>query len=1140
MYRNSEGLVLSASDVVNHLTCVHLTTLDLTHLDTPLELGDVDPTLELLARKGDAWEKAFLAQLRARHRTIVEIPYTKDTPGAAAQTLAAMQAGVEIIYQATLIRPGYLGRTDFLRRIPLKTVFGDYGYEVLDTKLPTRAKASHVLQLCFYSWLLTDLQGAAPPLMTVVLGDGTEKGFRYADYSRYFDRVRERLKTAVSRHPVATYPDPCERCPQCRWVSRCEAQRIADDHLWQVAGIQRGQIVKLTDAGLSTLSALVAAPSDRHVPRLAPETYRRVREQAAIQLRGREAGVPCFDLRPAEPDRGFARLPLPSPGDLYFDMEGDPLYGEDGLEYLFGVTWREGAELRFRAFWGHDPDGEKKAFEAFVDFVGERLVLFPDLHIYHYADYERRALEELMSWHATREAEVDDWFRQRRLVDLYRVVREGVLASTDSYSIKSIEAFYRPKREGAVVSAGASIVEYERWQETKEPAILQAIERYNRDDCESTAELHAWLQRVKPSEIGWRTTGKADAPAATSRTSAADERAKAREQEREARDAVRDGLTEGLPGGSDVWGADENARYLTACLMDFHRRQDKPAWWKLFKCQEATEEELLDDPECLAGLTRVRIDSPVGRAKLPDWVYAYPEQTSKVRAGQKVVRTDTLADVTVLSVDEANRQVTLRPSAKALPDPDRLSLGPSGPINTEALQKAIARFAGAARTDPARYGAVASFLRREPPALQGRMAGKPLLGPGEAPSVRYLTPVIEALDRSHVFIQGPPGAGKTYTASHVIVELLRRGKTVGISSNSHKAIDNLLDAVYRVATKEGVDFVGLQKISEDDGAADSRTRIRRETDANVFDDCSANLVAGTAWLFARPALDQRFDYLFIDEAGQVSLGNLVAMGVAARNLVLLGDQMQLAQPIQGSHPGHSGDSALEFLLAGETVIAPERGIFLDLTYRMHPDVCAFISAAVYDGKLHSAPGREVQQLLLDAGAHPDLRATGIRFVPVDHDGNTQRSEEEAAVIVALYRSLLGQRWRNVRGEEATLTPDDILVVAPYNLQVNLLTQRLPAGARVGTVDRFQGQEAAVVLVSLATSSGDYLPRDIEFLYSKNRINVALSRALCYAVLVASPRLLDVTCRTPEEIALVNLLCWVKEYSDQLEADRGIP
>ena len=264
------------------------------------------------------------------------------------------------------------------------------------------------------------------------------------------------------------------------------------------------------------------------------------------------------------------------------------------------------------------------------------------------------------------------------------------------------------------------------------------------------------------------------------------------------------------------------------------------------------------------------------------------------------------------------------------------------------------------------------------------------------------------------------------------------------------------------------------------------------------------------------------------------------MGVAARNLVLLGDQMQLAQPIQGSHPGHSGDSALEFLLAGETVIAPERGIFLDLTYRMHPDVCAFISAAVYDGKLHSAPGREVQQLLLDAGAHPDLRATGIRFVPVDHDGNTQRSEEEAAVIVALYRSLLGQRWRNVRGEEATLTPDDILVVAPYNLQVNLLTQRLPAGARVGTVDRFQGQEAAVVLVSLATSSGDYLPRDIEFLYSKNRINVALSRALCYAVLVASPRLLDVTCRTPEEIALVNLLCWVKEYSDQLEADRGIP
>lgn len=439
------------------------------------------------------------------------------------------------------------------------------------------------------------------------------------------------------------------------------------------------------------------------------------------------------------------------------------------------------------------------------------------------------------------------------------------------------------------------------------------------------------------------------------------------------------------------------------------------------------------------------------------------------------------------------------------------------------------RFARALSNGEDRYRAVRALLRKESPRLRGRRPGVPLVST-QPVEVGEVTEAIAALDDSHLFIQGPPGAGKTFTGSRVIVELIHRGHSVGISSNSHKAINNLLEAIVIHAQERGVVFRGSKKVS--------RGNPDQYFDGPLIDNVERSeeivpgtpLLAGTAWLFADPRLDQAVDYLFVDEAGQVSLGHLVAMGLAARNIVLLGDQMQLPQPIQGVHPGRSGESTLDYLLDGAATIAPERGVFLSDTWRMHPDVCGFISEAVYDGKLRSAPRCAGQSLLLAPDAHAALQATGIRFWPVEHDECSQRSVEEAEEIRAIFDSLLRQRWRDHKGAEAPITLDDILVVAPYNLQVRQLARTLPAGARVGTVDKFQGQEATVVIVSMATSSGDYLPRDIEFLYSRNRLNVALSRAKCLAILVASPRLLDVECSTEGQIRLVNTLCWAEEYS----------
>jgi superfamily I DNA and/or RNA helicase len=289
-------------------------------------------------------------------------------------------------------------------------------------------------------------------------------------------------------------------------------------------------------------------------------------------------------------------------------------------------------------------------------------------------------------------------------------------------------------------------------------------------------------------------------------------------------------------------------------------------------------------------------------------------------------------------------------------------------------------------------------------------------------------------------------------------------------------------------------------------------------------------VAGTAWLLSSAKLEQKFDYLFVDEAGQVSLANILAMSTCAKNIVLLGDQMQLGQPIQGVHPGDSGKSTLDYLLKGEATIAPELGIFLKDTWRMHPEVCRFISEAVYDGRLEAEPKNVNQRLVLKADANPALMPTGVKFLPVEHDGCSQRSEVEAEVVRSLLDSLLLQSYLDRDGNSHAMSLENILVVAPYNQQVNLLKRVLPEGARVGTVDKFQGQEAEAVLVSMTTSSGQYLPRDIEFLY---RLNVAVSRARCLAVVVANPHLLEVDCKTPEQMALVNTLCWIRDYSEQL-------
>jgi uncharacterized protein len=394
----------------------------------------------------------------------------------------------------------------------------------------------------------------------------------------------------------------------------------------------------------------------------------------------------------------------------------------------------------------------------------------------------------------------------------------------------------------------------------------------------------------------------------------------------------------------------------------------------------------------------------------------------------------------------------------------------------------------------------------------------------------YLTQAAKELVRtladepSVLPIQGPPGTGKTFTGARMIVELVRQGRRVGITAVSHKVISNLLREVCRASVEAGLPLRAMQKGNDGDECQNPMVQ-QAESNQAVLDALAsgmAQVAAGTAWLWARAEMAESIDVLVVDEAAQMALANTLAISQAATSIVLLGDPQQLDQPQQGLHPPGADVSALGHLLRGRATIGTDEGLFLAETRRLHPDVCAFTSELFYDGRLTPRPENKNQRL----NTQGPLDGTGVRFAPVEHSGNQNESPEEVARIAALVDGLLkgGTTWTNKKGETVKLRLEDVLIVAPYNAQVLALAQQLPEGARVGTVDKFQGQEAPIVFYSMATSTPEDAPRGMEFLYSLNRLNVATSRARCVAVVVASPALFQVQCKTPRQIELANAFC----------------
>ena len=579
-------LLLSATDLVNFLGCRHATYLDLRDLTDPQEIPSRDAATVLIFEKGIEHEKRHLASLKARRLSVVEVPADGfDVAERTALTREAMRTGVEVIYQAALVTPPWLGYADFLERVAEASNFGTWSYEALDTKLSRAAKPEHVVQLASYSRLIGEAQGRTPTRMHVQLGNNERVSLRVADFIHYHSIAQRGLEAFANQPPQISTAEPCSHCRICRWSDRCEADWEAADHLSLVANITRHQIRRLWEGGISTVRALSSLAAGSRVPGIQPDTLDRLRHQAVLQTAKRTTGVNYVETLPVVAGKGFARLPRPDPGDIFFDMEGAQFVEDGSLEYLFGLITIDEGVPRFTTYWAHDREAEKRAFEAAMDFIAARLEAHPDAYVYHYANYEETALKRLAMVHATREAQLDDLLRRRKLVDVYKIVREGVRISEPGYSLKNVEVFFGAEREGEVRTALDSMVVYDQWQQTGDQTLLDQIAAYNEADCRSLLMCRDWLLQRRPSEVPWF---GADCVADAGVLANEPLRAAKRKAGEERNAAVIARLSDG------VMEADREWRELAGHLVDFHKREAKPDWWAMFHRQDMTEEELID------------------------------------------------------------------------------------------------------------------------------------------------------------------------------------------------------------------------------------------------------------------------------------------------------------------------------------------------------------------------------------------------------------------------------------------------------------------------------------------------------------------------------------------------------------------
>ncbi|WP_221586178.1 bifunctional RecB family nuclease/DEAD/DEAH box helicase [Microbacterium sp. G2-8] len=1152
--RDESRLIWSASDLKAAAECEFAW---MRRIDAKLgrsELVD-DPEDAMLARAaemGDAHEARVLAEFREQHGdAVVEIERASSADASAlagavrATEEALSRPDARVVFQGAFAGGDFVGFADFLVRDD------DGRWRVQDTKLARTARVTALMQLAAYVDQL-DQQGIPrADEVDLLLGDGSTSTHAVRDLLPLFDVRRARLRALVADRRVdgGTAIAPlgwgeargdlevraCGRCATCE----IEVQSHRDVLL--VAGMRPTQRERLRAAGIETIEQLAEAAEKP--PRMSDDQFQTLRTQARLQVatESERADAPLYEVvNPV----ALSAMPRPDLGDIFFDFEGDPLYSERGsdgrtswgIDYLFGwVDLRE----QYTPLWAHDLDAERKALERFCDFIAARRRAHPQMHIYHYAPYETTHLAAMAARHGVREADVDRMLRDELFVDLYPIVKNALRVGSRSYSIKKLEPLYMggDVRTQDVQKGDDSIARYvearsllERGRDDDANAILDDLADYNRYDCVSTRRLRDWLverareSRVLPAAPDDRLAAAYEpSPRATALTARADE--------------LRDARTEGEPASND-----EQALRLAAAAIDYYPREARSFWQSHFErlrepvslwgetkdviVVDIRRSALVDDWHIPDGSRseRRRLElrgelapgTRLGTASSPYAVYPapapFPNEASPrwIHVPREVTVVEVFDDGVI--VDEyAVQGQTWRELPIALTPPSPPKAGAQqGAIDewADTLLRAdnhVGRADGGYPIDPATD--ILRTLRAD--HHSGRVVGSSIGSDIDAIVFSLLSVP------TYLAVQGPPGTGKTYVGSHVIARLVNdHGWKVGVVAQSHAVVENMLDRVVAAGVPAGHVAKTLKGGARADGQA--FTVLPRGGLADYQRQRSKGyVIGGTAWDLANVTrVDRRaLDLLVVDEAGQFSLASTIAVSMSARRLLLLGDPQQLPQVSQGTHPAPIDTSALGWLMRGSAVLPDGHGYFLAQTWRMHPDVARPVSELSYNGKLRARAGADQRSI---EGVVP-----GVHPVPIEHRGNATESPEEAEAVLRIVQDTVGRAFVDIEiDDEQQATPQspreimqsDVIVVAPYNAQQQLVEQTLARGGfpqvRVGTVDKFQGQEAAVAIMTLAASSGRDAPRGPEFLLLQNRLNVGISRAKVAAHVVYSPALLD--------------------------------
>lgn len=1115
--RTDTGWIFSAQDLIAEYECDHRVRLNLSATMGLIQKPKIeDPNLKLLQELGQLFEKKRLTQLEQKMKVVkLSQPQHAKSGYQAAwlETLDAMESEAEVIYQGTLFDGKFVGIVDFL--LLRKDMAGNVQrsedglviYEPVDSKSAKREKVSAVIQVGQYANLLVRLGRPKPVQVHLWLAgerDWSGDAAKAMAVSSEIERSLLSNASSLNGLPVPTWAPPNPSCPTCAWSKNCESGRRTDRDLSLIQGIRSLSRERLVKSGIRTIDQMASADASQRPGRVGAGTFENLQKQAEIQLRAERTGSVLADLIDAEQ---LSRFPLSSPGDIWFDMEGDPYANEGkGHEYMFGYVFLQDGVRKFETVDAKFLHEEKKAFEDFIDFVMQRWAVFPDLHIYHYADYERRALTALSQKYSTRVAELDSILRAGLLVDMYSLIRQSIRFSTESLSIKYVEEIYGVSHSDEdVKSAKDSIIAFhkvqalqqeERFDEANDE--FDEIKSYNQKDCESTYDFDRWIREfAEQNEI----------PLGQLNVNAGSEQKEPSEYQK-----LADRLAELVEDDGALPEKDKAAIALLRGALLFHERENKVSWWRIF---DAVEQDL----ESLSRQTGALV---IGELEVHEW--NKPPKAKKHRRqlvvnGLGIAAEDALAgEPSVALIYAASDYGMMSPAGsirgfskgkiESFEDGNAIITESSGPqdevwgstpvavihspqYTVDALQKALAMLAIQVLEEsrlPER--AWSALLKRDVPKGLTQASGNHKEG---------IVKTLESGEEMCIAVQGPPGTGKTFVGSRVVAELAKQGWRIGVVGQSHNVVENFIEKVIDVDPALAVGKKPKEASGKSWEISTPATWILSQPEGFVL--------GGTAWTFADPTVQSMgLDLLVVDEAGQFSITMTLASAVGAKRILLLGDPQQLPQVSQAAHPEGAEVSALEHYAAGKKTLDPEIGFFLETTYRMHPALTEKVSALQYEGKLSSSPDVLVRSL---EGITP-----GVIPVQVHHTGNTTRSEEEAAEVVRIATNLLGRAWIDNDGDkprpQVALESENLIVVAAFNDQVRTIRSHLKraglASIRVGTVDKFQGQEAAIVIVSMATSSEEDLPRGVEFLLSPNRLNVAISRGKWASYLIFSPEL----------------------------------